>query len=89
MKFRCFFDPVSDQCVGAVALENGWIPNTTRQLFYGEVFVMQTPRYEPVNFLSTIPRELELDVYPIGADINNLLFAQERTLSCKLSSESF
>lgn len=78
MRLRCFFDPITDQCVGIIAQEDGQIKGCTRFILAGEVFVMQTPRYDPINFYTTISRDMDLNVYPLGADLNHLLFLEEQ-----------
>lgn len=79
MKLRCYFDAITDICVGFITLENGRINASLPYFHKNEVFPLEDASYgQPINWMETLGRDMELNVYPLGKDIGDLLFHEEK-----------
>lgn len=75
MKMRLYFDPCTDICVGVEALESGRIDSGTPSK--GSVSLERNEQRWLPNVNLTIGREFDLDFYPLGLDIQDLLQLQK------------
>lgn len=81
MRLRCYFDAITDQCVGFVTLEAGQINSKMPYMYKAEAIPFKDPRYSvnKIDWLDSIPREMNLNVFPNGMDLGELLFLEEQS----------
>ena len=80
MRLRCYFDAITDQCVGFVTLEAGHINSKMPYMHKDEAIPFMDPRYQvnKIDWFDSIPREMNLNVFPNGMDLGELLFLEEQ-----------